>query len=81
MEQFIGAHLKPGHVINFYQPQALGSGLEAKVEAMFWEVDDNVFTEECLHVMVCSRLSTNYNTRRVKRRDNKAWPESPGWHI
>ncbi len=79
------AHLEPGHIVDLYQPQALASGLEAKVKAVFWEVDDNVLTEDSLHALVCSRCvqQAQYNTRQVQARGSgkKAWTEAPDWHI
>ena len=38
-------YLKPCHIIDLYQPQPLASGVKTEVEAMLWEVDDNVLVE------------------------------------
>ena len=41
--------LQPSHIIDLYEPQALAPGLESQVEAVLWEVDDNVLAEDYLH--------------------------------
>ena len=47
-------YLKPCHIIDLYQPQALTSGVKTEVEAMLWEVDDDVLVEKCLHTIRCA---------------------------
>ena len=43
--------LQPSHIIDLYEPQALAPGLESQVEAMLWEIDDDVLAEDYLHVI------------------------------